>query len=163
MFSVGNFIGFTGIALPDILILSNLNDSTLAAACSINRYIYSLCLYDLLWQMRVERFYPLFIYEKEENESWKDFYRALLSLPSSNRFDLQKIISAQKFAILEYLLRKGYPLEDRDLLKLCQEGHKNIADELQQKGLTFNKVCGYFPRYGWKIGILRRGKIPNPK
>jgi len=71
-------LAFTNIPEIDIKILGNLDDEQLKNTCQTNRYAAGLCLADILWKSRVEKYYPDRVKDKDKynlfNFTWKDYY-----------------------------------------------------------------------------------------
>jgi hypothetical protein len=68
--------GFSGIADVDLKILSELDDSSLFKACSVNKELFRICNKEpSFWKNRFIKKYGLHVSQyKPEDRSWKDHY-----------------------------------------------------------------------------------------
>lgn len=74
-------VAFTNVPEIDTRILTEIDDERLKNVCQTNRYVSNLCLDDVFWKGRVEKYYPDRAKDKDKhnlfNFTWRDYYRYL--------------------------------------------------------------------------------------
>jgi len=115
----------------DIIILDNLDDSTLSVLCRINTYVRELC--PVVWQRRVLEKYPHLIHGREEEETWEDYYYVLTNLLDKDRnLNLEKLVEYGRLKLL-----KGLELDSPTLFWLKHFASKLAAQHGQIKVLEW--------------------------
>jgi len=186
-FSTSSFL--TYIPDIDVQILNKLSDPTLAALCSVDQYIYSLCQGSLLWKLQAEKNYTEFLHGKRGDETWKHFYQDLTKIIIGGQIDVRRAIDHSRFEFLDpfeigvpymyyaaftgnvdfldWLLQHGI-CPDEEVIKIAvTKGYPNILKWLEQKvegyPLPDQETANLATNGGVIEWLERHGISPNVK